>query len=188
MNASAITASKLFRTSTRKSSILGKMSSISNSGALNIQTPDQVHTNVAEESEEDNKLKAKIHKEAEHREEDDVQVSDNRQPSDGDSETSARVTSRPSPSAAPSTDGQESAPASNEPVEVPEQKPEKKLETDTSADAVEESTNVNASSGTSLPRTDVTDHMHLEVQDIKGILNSLSLTDLHVLIMLLYLL
>lgn len=168
MNASAITASKLFRTSTRKSSILGKMSSISNSGALNIQTPDQVHINVAEESEEDNKLKAKIHKEAEHREEDDVQVSDSKQPSDGDNETSARVTSKPSPSAAPSTDGQESEPASNEPAEVPEQKPE----ADTGSDAVEESTSVNASSGTSLPRTDVTDHMHLEVQDIKGILNS----------------
>ena len=172
MNASAITASKLFRTSTRKSLILGKMSSISNSGALNIQTPDQVHTNVAEESEESNKLKANIHKEAEHREEDDAQVSDKKQTND-DNETSARVTPKPSPSAVPSTDGQEAEPVSNEPTEVSEQK----YETDTGSDAVEESTSVNASSSTSLPRTDVTDHMHLEVQDIKGILNSREDTD-----------
>lgn len=146
MDKSAVTASKLFKTSKRKESILGKLDVIGSSGALQLQTPDQVDYHPEETEElEDNVVDAPVV------EQDDVKKEAS--PSEDESVVEPSVAVEPAPEeSSEDSDSQGSEDASKEETEA--------------------SSSVEAASGCSLPRTDVTDNLDLEVKDIKGYLNA----------------
>ena len=165
MELSTIMASKLFRTSPRQGDILRKISS----SALQIQVPSQVNV-PTRDTQEDTA--------SEH---DTVTVS------------KASYTTRRDNSAEHTSDTAAKSPSSNmaksKPVSSPSGKPaelEDEREDNSEAasqsepvdnkpstsEEVESSQTVSAASGTALPTTDVTDNLDLEVESIKGTLNT----------------
>lgn len=165
MELSTIMASKLFRTSPRQGDILRKISS----SALQIQVPSQVDV-PTRDTKEDTK------------------------PQDGDVTVSkASYTTRrddraehtPNKAAkSPSSDMAQSKPVSSPSGQLaelenksevdsePVKQPEPVNNEPSSSEEVESSQAVKASSGTLLPTIDVTDHLDLEVESIKGTLNA----------------
>lgn len=165
MELSTIMASKLFRTSPRQGDILRKISS----SALQIQVPSQVDV-PTRDTKEDTKPQ-----------DEDVTVSKASYTTRRDD----RAEHTPNKVAkSPSSDMAQSKPVSSPSCQSAE--PENKSEVDSepvkqpepvnnepsSSEEVESSQTVKASSGTPLPTTDVTDHLDLEVESIKGTLNS----------------
>ena len=157
MNASTITASKLFKTSKRKDDILGKLNSLGSSVSLKIQEIDQVDDNAVnqengsiddkeyshsvpvapqEDVELDNKRSST----------DSVNVEDIHKVNSENTETEKNLSD---------TVNEDSSNSNKEDEEV------------------ESSESVNAAS---LPRTDVTDNLDLEVKSVKGLLNTNSST------------
>ena len=165
MELSTIMASKLFRTSPRQGDILRKISS----SALQIQAPSQVDV-PTRDTKEDTK------------------------PQDGDVTVSkASYTTRrddraehtPNKAAkSPSSDMAQSKPVSSPSGQSAELENKSEVDSEpvkqsepvnnepSSSEEVESSQAVKASSGTPLPTTDVTDHLDLEVESIKSILNA----------------
>lgn len=165
MELSTIMASKLFRTSPRQGDILRKISS----SALQIQVPSQVNV-PARDAQEDTKSQ-----------DSDVTVSKASYTTKRDN----RAKHTPNKAAkSPSSDMAEGKPVSspsgqsNELESKPEadsepvKQPEPVNNEPSSSEEVESSQAVKASSGTPLPTTDVTDHLDLEVESIKGTLNA----------------
>lgn len=154
---SAVTASKLFKTSFRQKEILGKAGLVTSSGALTVQEPQQLDVKVnTEKLEEDNNVK---------------QVSDKPSVSnDSSNKSKERVVVSPRTNVRTgdtddSTGGDEYKDVDDVKNDVPEK--EVTDEKDVTSSTV---------SASSLPRTDVTDNMNLEVKDIKGTLNSIEST------------
>lgn len=165
MELSTIMASKLFRTSSRQGDILRKISS----SALQIQVPSQVDV-PTRDTKEDTK------------------------PQDGDVTVSkASYTTRrddraehtPNKAAkSPSSDMAQSKPVSSPSGQSAELENKSEVDSEpvkqsepvnnepSSSEEVESSQAVKASSGTPLPTTDVTDHLDLEVESIKGTLDA----------------
>ena len=147
----SVVGSKLFRTNPRRNSILKKMNSIGSSTALVSQSPDQLdvkfENNVIDLQVEDNKQEADLSAPSDEFSSDNVDEVDNK-------------ISLPSDSVLDK--------------EIEENKPEPLMNAEPKEGnhSIESCSSVEASSGTSLTRTDVTDNMDLEVKDIKGILNS----------------
>lgn len=156
VNMSAVTASKLFRTSTRQKQILGKVGLVTSSGALSVQDPVQLDVNVVtEDSKEEDNTRTVSNKDAtSEKPKERVVVSPNVK--HGDDDLIERS----------SDDGRKDS-------EVTDVVKPDVTDTDNREGESVESSTVSASS---LPRTDVTDNMSLEVKDIKGTLNSIDST------------
>lgn len=183
MDLSAIMASKLFRTSPRQSDILRKISSSNSGHGLKVQKPYQVNVpkkddDIVEEGKSDVKR---------HEVSTDVADSDEGR----DNESGTDVKTRPASNMAkaePSSseagvsfkrDTQESG--TSEPGESSvgvEPSGSDSSENEAGSEvSVTEASSVVASAGTPLPTVDVTDRMDLEVDDIKMMLNSDSITE-----------
>lgn len=155
VNMSAVTASKLFRTSSRQKQILSKAGLVISSGALSVQDPVQLDVNVVTEDfkEEDN-TRTVPKKDA---------ISD---------KPTERVVVSPNVKHVDDDLVERSGDDVRKDSEVTDVAQPDVTDTDNREERVESST-VSASS---LPRTDVTDNMSLEVKDIKGTLNSIAST------------
>lgn len=165
MELSTIMASKLFRTSPRQGDILRKISS----SALQIQVPSQVDvpTRDAQEDTKSQDSDVTVSKASyTTREDDSAEHTPNnaaKLPSSDMAQT--KPTSSPSSKSVELEDGSE---VDSESVKQPETVNNEP----SSSEEVESSQAVKASSGTPLPTTDVTDHLDLEVESIKGTLNA----------------
>lgn len=165
MELSTIMASKLFRTSPRQGDILRKISS----SALQIQVPGQVDV-PTRDTKDDTKPQ-----------DEDVTVSK----ASYTTRREDRAEHTPNKAAkSPSSDMAQSKPVSSpsgqsselenksEVDSEPVKQPEPVNNEPSSSEEVESSQAVKASSGTTLPTTDVTDHLDLEVESIKSTLNA----------------
>lgn len=165
MELSAIMASKLFRTSPRQSDILRKISS----SALQIQVPSQVDipTRDTQEDTEQRDTDVTVSKASytTRRNDSAEHTSDNAAKSPSSNMAQSKPVRSPSGKPAELEDTREdSGEASNQPEPVNNES--------STSEEVESSQTVKASSGTPLPTTDVTDHLDLEVESIKGTLNA----------------
>ena len=156
VNMSAVTASKLFKTSSRQKQILGKVGLVTSSGELSVQDPSQLDVNVVTEDskEEDNTRTVPRKDVTSERPKERVVVSPKVKHGDDD------LTERSG------DDGRKDS-------EVTDVVKPGVTDTDNREGESVESSTVSASS---LPRTDVTDNISLEVKDIKGTLNSIAST------------
>ena len=169
INLEAIACSKLFKTSSRRNEIYVKAASIANSSsALKLQPDYMVDT--SDDFNENEKDQVKVA---------DIQTSKSSMPDSGyasnncDLEThepklgSSDFNSRDSQSNSINDSKHSSSDVDESSME---------LGSDDMDVDVESCESVVAASGTSLPRTDVTDNINLEADDIKGFLNSDSST------------
>ena len=167
-----IKACKLYKVSNRKQAILNSYR-VSNSSALKIQDPADVTTPNKE-------LDEGVVKENKKSESNDTsiakQVDNISAPSGSDDSHKLDIDLDPAENNVSDPEFKDPADLSNDSKESASEA-DVMDNNDTDASEVEESTEVvdqsiEAASGTSLPRTDVTDNMNLEVKDIKGILNA----------------
>ena len=172
MGLQEIKACKLYRVSNRKQAILNSYK-INNLGVLKIQDPEDVTTpnrKLDEKVVKDNN-KSKFS--------DDSTVSDvdePRVPFDSNVSHKLDLDLDDTKDIEPDSESKDTTDLSNEPNE-PDPVDDDTDKSDNDSSDVKESVEVagqsiEAASGTSLPRTDVTDNMDLEVKEIKGILNA----------------
>lgn len=157
MNASTITASKLFKTSKRKDDILGKLNSLGSSVSLKIQEIDEVDDNAVNQENGNINDKEYSHSVPVAPQED-VELDNKRSSTDSvNVEDIHKVNSENTETEKNLSDtvNEDSSNSNKEDEEV------------------ESSESVNAAS---LPRTDVTDNLDLEVKSVKGLLNTNSST------------
>lgn len=169
MRLQEIKACKLYKVSNRKQAILNSYK-VNTSSALKVQDPEDITTPNKEAGNEAteavNESKSQVSTGVEHRDD-----GSNPLASPSSHKLDIDLDEEPGNVSEPNF---ESSVEPSEPKEfTPEVNPS---ESDTDSN-IEESTEVldkkiEAASGTSLPRTDVTDNMDLEVKDIKGILNA----------------
>lgn len=165
MELSTIMASKLFRTSPRQGDILRKISS----SALQIQVPSQVDV-PTRDTKEDTKPQdgdVTVSKASYTTRRDDRAEHTPNKAAKSPSSDMAQSKSVSSPSGQ-SAELENKSEVDSEPVKQPDPVNNEP----SSSEEVESSQVVKASSGTPLPTTDVTDHLDLEVESIKGTLNA----------------
>lgn len=190
MELSSIMASKLFRTSSRQGDILRKISSSGMTVGLEVQRPYQVHVPEKVESPQDNLSETPNDTRSVDTENvNKGDVSHGKQSSKaGSSSSVANVKSEGDEVVkstgeqpdfgpeSPNNDESKSAQSRDEgSSSEQDSKPEAPEELENSS-RVDSKSSVTASIGTPLPTTDVTDHMDLEVADIKAMLNASELT------------
>ena len=161
MELSDIKASKLFKVSSRKEDILKKYPVVTNI-ALEVQTMAQVHDDravVKEDEHGDTEVKDR-----------DINIEENEELENKEESKSKPVVKKSATPSKSSFKPKEDKPESNK---EDESNPSDTTNTDVeNSEDLDNLKTVESASGTPLPATDVTDHMDLEVQGIKGILNA----------------
>ena len=156
MDSSTITASKLFKTSKRKDDILGKLNSLGSSVSLKIQEIDQVDDNAVNPEDGNINDREDLHSVPVVPQED-VELDNNSSLDSVNVKDIHKVNSE-------NTETEEN---------VSDTVTEDSSDSNKEGEEVESSESVNAAS---LPRTDVTDNLDLEVKSVKGLLNANSST------------
>lgn len=161
MDMSVVAASKLFKTSPRQREILGKANFVTSSGALTVQEPQQLYVKVNEDHKDERVVGP---------------VSDNNSVSDEfDKKEKERVVVSPRTEQS-RDDAQDVRLVQDEREDVLKSTSTDKEGVQDEKSTDEKEVTSSTVSASSLPRTDVTDNMSLEVKGIKGTLNSIEST------------